>query len=374
MYNKMKKLMATLLATLMVASCCGVAFASETPTPGADQTVTGDGKPEGHVERTVTKMVLPTVTANTFKYIVDPEELIQETSAAKYGGEDATFPAAATDTHVYFQTGDTTWANSTKTMYAVNVGTEAVTLTVKVKAVPSTDSTKDIGLATAADTLVTSDSTPKSLLYLGFKVGDTTKVLSATEQTVTATVAGSANYEVSYNATTDKYAYTEKDPAEGAAGNSWKAMAISLEGKVGDKPIADDTTSPQVSVTWGWAAAASGATAATDMTTVIGCKTSDGTVVYLTSSEIPSIDRTTVTKTNNEITITNGELDTIKMTRTNGTVINWADGVQYNYDKTTNKVAVVQGPFTVADNANATLTLTFTNGLSLTATLDTASA
>jgi hypothetical protein len=182
MYNKkLKKLLATLLATAMVFGCCATAFASGTDpdpsgtdpsqqqsdpqynndsgsgtdnsgsgssttpaTPGGSGGAVSEGTPEGHVDKFVTTMVLPTVDANTFKYIVDPEKLIEETGGAKYTG--MTFPAAATDTHVYFKTGDTTYANTTNTFYAVNKGTKPVTLTVKVKAVSSADAPRTSAL------------------------------------------------------------------------------------------------------------------------------------------------------------------------------------------------------------------------------------
>ncbi len=70
-------------------------------------------------------VVLPTVSAggSAFAYTMDPERLIQGTDAAKYA-EGSVFPAAESDTGVYFLTGDNTYSNESSAYQVINEGYE----------------------------------------------------------------------------------------------------------------------------------------------------------------------------------------------------------------------------------------------------------
>ena len=198
--------------------------------------------------------MLPVVPADAtpFNYKMDPERLIRETDGAKYAGAD--FPAAASDTGVYFLTATNTYANSSNVLQAINKSSCDATLTVKVKTTASGGG-KDIALAESS--AVATEGTPN--LYLGLKVGNTTTVVSGTEQTVTKTIAGvPGNFETAV--VDNAYTYREK-----ANATSWKAINISMEGKVSNLAIASDTTAPTVNVTWSYAKAADGAAVATDV-------------------------------------------------------------------------------------------------------------
>lgn len=246
---KSKKWMAATLAAAMVMGSSITVFATGT-TPATSGSTSGAGTSEGHVEKEVVNMVLPTIPSGStpFAYTMDPERLIQETGGAKY--EDYTFPAAASDTGVYFLTGEKTYANTSNTLQAINKSSCDVTLTVKVKATASAGG-KDITLATSA-----TPSTTAAELYLGLTVGTTPKVVSTTEETVTKTIAGTAtNFETVYDTTESKYKYQEK-----ASATTWKAINISMTGAVSNKAIAADTTAPTVDVTWSYAKAADGTT------------------------------------------------------------------------------------------------------------------
>lgn len=245
---KSKKWMAATLAAAMVMGSSITVFATGT-TPTTSGSTSGTGTSEGHVDKEVVNMVLPTIPSGStpFAYTMDPERLIQETGGAKY--EDFTFPAADSDTGVYFRTGEKAYANTSNTLQAINKSSCDVTLTVKVKATASAGG-KDITLATSA-----TPSTTGTELYLGLKVGETNTVVSTTEATVTKTVAGTAgNFETVYDAT-DGYKYQEK-----ASATTWKAINLSMTGAVSNKAIAADTTAPTVDVTWSYAKAADNAT------------------------------------------------------------------------------------------------------------------
>lgn len=256
--QKMKQGMAVVLTATMVLGSAVTVLAA----PAGTGTTTGAGTSEGHVNKEVLNMVLPTIPngSTPFAYTMDPERLIKETGGAKY--EDYTLPAAESDTGVYFLTGDKTFANESSILQAINKSSCDVTLTVKVKATASAGG-KDITLVDKA-----SESTTAAELYLGLKVGSSTQAVSTTEATVTKTVAGTpANFETTVKdkeggtAGEKEYAYQEKADA-----TSWKAMNISMTGSVNEHKIASETTAPTVEVTWEYDKAADGATVATDAT------------------------------------------------------------------------------------------------------------
>lgn len=257
--RRTKKMMALALAASMVLGSSAVAFAADgDTTPGGTGSVSGSGAVEGHVNKEVLNVILPTVPtgqASAFAYTMDPERLIQGTDAAKYA-EGTVFPAADADTGVYFLTDTNTYSNESNTYQVINKSSCDVDLTVKVKATQNT--AKDITLASSNGV-----STTAPELYLGLKVGSSEQAVSATEATVNKTLAGNKNNFVITVDTkedgTKEYAYKEKDSTSG-----WKAMNISLTGTVSKLDIASDTTAPTVDVTWSWAKAADNATPSTD--------------------------------------------------------------------------------------------------------------
>lgn len=248
--SKMKKGLALALAASMVIGSSLTVFAED--TPGGQGGATGAGTSEGHVKKEVTNVVLPTdADTATFAYKMDPERLIQGTTAGKYE-EGTVFPEAASDTGVYFLVGDKQYANTSKTLQVINKSSCNIKLTVGVKSTENT--TNDITMATSSTV-----STTAPELYLGLKVGnDTAKVVGATEVTTDKVIAGMAsNFETAVE--NDAYVYREKADA-----TTWKAMNICMEGAVSEKEIAADTTAPNVAVTWKWVKAADSDTPATD--------------------------------------------------------------------------------------------------------------
>lgn len=254
-----KKMMALALAASMAMSSSAVAFAAEgDATPGGTGTTLGTGAVEGHVDKEVLSVVLPTVEANKslFSYTMDPERLIQGTDAAKYV-EGAVFPAADADTGVYFLTGENKYENTSSTYQVINKSSCDITLTVNVKATQNT--AKDIALATS--NIVATTGTPD--LYLGLKIGNTDQVVSTTAVDVKKTIAGTPgnfNIAVKEESGQKKYVYQEKADA-----STWKAMNISMTGSVSKLDIEKDTTAPAVDVTWTWTKAAESDTADTDV-------------------------------------------------------------------------------------------------------------
>lgn len=302
MLNTKKILAAALAATMVFGSSISV-FAEDPVTSGGSD---GAGASEGHLEKEVLNVVLPTVPdgSTPFNYTMDPERLIRETEGAKYA-EGTTFPEAEGDTGVYFQTAEKTYANKSNVLQAINKSSCDVKLSVKVNTTQKSD--KDIALATSST--VATEGTPN--LYLGLVVGSTKTTVKAEEQTVDKVIAGTpGNFEttvVTNDSGVKSYAYKEKADA-----STWKAMNISMEGAVSNLAIAADATAPTVNVTWAYEKATTG-TAAEDA------------VDYSTAPAGPSLSQNSYAKdaqnTAIEVTVNNLGEDTIASLETGGTAV-----------------------------------------------------
>ena len=262
---KSKKFMAIALVATMVFGSSLTAFAEDPVTSGGSD---GAGASEGHLEKKVVKVVLPTTEGTTpFNYTMDPERLIRETSGAKYSGK--TFPAAEGDTGVYFLTAENTYANKSGELTVTNESSCDVVLSVKVKTTASAGG-KDIALAESSTVATTGDPN----LYLGLKVGDETTVVSATEQTISTTIEGvSSNFETAVKE--GAYVYQVKSDAAG-----WKSTKISMEGAVSNLPIAADVTAPTVNVTWSFAEAPTDAAPSITTASVTAAANTDAVWTY----------------------------------------------------------------------------------------------
>ena len=95
--QKFKRAMAITLAATMVIGSSVTAFAADD-----GHSSTGTGSNEGHVDKHVISVTLPTVPANStpFNYTVDPERLVPETNGVRYGS--TTFTDNAKRDGVYF--------------------------------------------------------------------------------------------------------------------------------------------------------------------------------------------------------------------------------------------------------------------------------
>lgn len=252
MHNKKcKKVLATVLAGTMVLGMGMTAFASET-TPTTSGSTTGAGDFEGHVDKNILTVTLPTSSdTGTFKYIVDPESLIAETNGAKYEG--ATFESGAS---VFFQSSENNYTSSSAKLKAINKGAVAADVTVEA----SVAAGSSVKMAAGKD--FTADADKENDLYLGLKVDkEAVKALTETktgdgvaqDASVTVGLEGkAANYETKYDKTNSKYVYTVKD---GIQDEQWNSFEFNLEGVSNTaKTWTASTTLPQVTVTWSYAA------------------------------------------------------------------------------------------------------------------------
>lgn len=265
--RKFKKVMAITLAATMVFGSSFTTFAAG-ETSGES---IGTGSSEGHVDKKLTNVVLPTIaegTASPFAYTMDPEGLVSGTDHAKY--ENAIFPTS-NDTGVYFNNGkkggdgadkeNIVYANTSLALEAVNKSSHGINLTVKAEAVSTAT---DIPLV-AKDALTTATD---ASLYLGLIV-DTESAVAVTKDaaaTKTVSINGTdGNFKIAAKADKSGYEYRELTLTEwqGLDGNtgktqsdmdaSWQKASFKLEGSTTtNKVITSATTAPSVKVTWSW--------------------------------------------------------------------------------------------------------------------------
>lgn len=230
--KKLARFTALALAAIMTLGGAITALASDA-TSG---TATGDGINEGHLNRQVVKVVLPTVSADStmFEYTMDLERLIQETDGAKYG--DATFPAAANDTGVYFNVSGN-YANTSETLKVTNESSVSINLTVEVEA---SEAETDVTLVSSNSF----DDTEDAQLYLALKVGtEETPIVAGETVSSTITIDGIAdNFKV--DVVSGDYVYAPVDsPA------AWKTASFCLTGAA-NQASAEGVTAPTLTVTW----------------------------------------------------------------------------------------------------------------------------
>jgi hypothetical protein len=238
-----QRFLAVLLAATMVFGSTITAFAGDEAGTGS---ASGTGAAEGYVPATVVKVTVPTTTATTFAYTMDPQRLLAQTNGARTGG----WEAIENDTGVYFKTADG-YANTSDTVYFINkCSDKAIYVHVKA-AVAATAGTNDIGLVAKAAV----PTTGEAKLYLGLNVtGTATNIAygTAAEAYVKALAPTNAQYEITY--ANKKYDKTE------IAGATFNAIPIQLEGAVSDLKTnstmtlekGSSTTAPKVDVTWEW--------------------------------------------------------------------------------------------------------------------------
>jgi hypothetical protein len=222
----------------MVLGCAVTAFADDN-SGGTN----GTGSSEGHVNKHIVSVTLPVIAdgATPFAYTMDPERLVNETSAAKYA-EGTTFTDDAKTNGVYFETGQNAFDSKSTELKATSLSSADIKLTVDVE-VEGKDT--DIALVDEAPDLTDESADPE--LYLELKVDDETEAVSATEKvSIETTIAGkNGNFETTVK--NGAYVYEAK------TGDSitWNEATIQMSGVV-SKSSAEGLTAPTLKVTWKW--------------------------------------------------------------------------------------------------------------------------
>lgn len=249
MNKKFNKLLAAMLAGTMVLGMSTTVFAAD-GDPVETGNTTGAGEFEGHVDKNVLSVQLPTSpAATTFAYTMDPEGLIAATEGAK--DKEASFETGAT---VYFLSAPKTYTKDSAKLKVVNKGTVDADVTVKAE----TAVNANVTMATS-DTFTGTNAE----LYMGLKVANKNAVAvkatgDATPASVVVGVKGAPdNYEVKYDEATKKYSYVAKT---GLNDTAWNSFEFGLTGACNPKGdySASGLAAADVTVTWSYVKHADG--------------------------------------------------------------------------------------------------------------------
>lgn len=245
--KKLKKALAGTLTATMVLGM-GITTLAQTGTPSGNGTGTGDGTFEGHVDKDVVSVVLPTdTTPSVFNYKMDPEGLIAATDNAAHSG--ASFE---TGKNVFFQSAQNTWTSESAKLKVVNKGTVDVDVTVSASTAANDD------IAMVDDTTGFTTTNENAELYLGLLVANQnasaikeTPTSGDPAATVTVGLKGNdANYEVAHDGSNYSYAVKANVPD-----TAWNSFEIGLTGACnpyGDYS-AENLAASAVTVTWSYA-------------------------------------------------------------------------------------------------------------------------
>lgn len=279
MKSKMlKKTLAGMLAATMVLGT-GMAVSAQTGTASGSGSGTGTGTFEGHVDKDVVAVTLPTDSnTTTFAYKMDPEGLIAATNSAKYSGQ--SFEPGA---NVYFQSAENTWTKDSAKLKVINKGTVDVDVTVAAK----TDANTNVAMSTTK-TFESTDTAAK--LYLGLQVANQTEVAVDTTDTtgkVTVGLKGNGdNYEIT-SIENGGYGYTAK---AGVPDTAWNSFEFGMTGACNPKGdySASSLTGSNVTVTWSYAVRATDSSAILlDANAVADAAPSIATTEYTATANSP---------------------------------------------------------------------------------------
>lgn len=240
-----KKILATALCVSMVMSSTAV-FAADTTTSTGTGNSTGAGKVEGVLDKEVYSVTLPTVGANTYDFILDPQDLISQTSNAAYAG--ATFSGT---TGMYFQTSTSTYSEKSAAQTVVNKSAVDIDLTMNVKV--DLDSVAGISIEEAAS--LTSTTPSINLALVGTLNGGTEDdpVYVGADGELSKTVKldnDAADYSAAYE--TSKYVYKNSGSSHADSQYEFYLTGAANKGAKVDWTDVKDKT-PSITVTWSYA-------------------------------------------------------------------------------------------------------------------------
>lgn len=198
-----KRIMAFGLAATMVMGSSMVVCAE-----GGSGSTTGDGELEGTVSKDVVSVVLPSIAVDdtTFDFILDPEGLIDATSAARYN--------SAT-----FGTGTLFFANTNEDGDVTGYSNASDALTVINKSSIPVDVSLSAAVTDATGITLTDDSTfaddTSASVYLAITDGTNTVPITDAGASVSTQIdaAPTGSYKVQWNSTDEKYEFVLADEA-----------------------------------------------------------------------------------------------------------------------------------------------------------------
>lgn len=269
-----KRFLAVVLSAAMVAGNTVVASAALSPTPYAggvsfnatgaaadtaevNQSITGQGYFQDKVDMKVFRVVVPTQRDNTkeadlFDFILDPQDLISQTGAARYkkgkvlnGTTKMVSVNNFTKSSLYFVNsvnGVKSLSDTSDELTIINKSTMDVSVSVNAKVTATTD----IGISTNKG--FAGSNAPS--VYIGFISGGKEKALSANDTAyIDEAVLGNAKefYKVSYNEATDTTTYdipSVNSSGKSESQNAYKTYKFKLTGATNTKADWTSVTSP----------------------------------------------------------------------------------------------------------------------------------
>ena len=269
---KVRKLLSITMVAAMLIGSSMTAFAEGQETSGS-ATGEGTGASNGHVDKKVVSVTLPTSIGTTFDYIADPEDLVGQTQPAdgtKGKTKDGT-EVVPNDSYVYFYNAAVTadadagidavvegYSNTSNTVRVANKSSVAINLTVTAAVV---DNDNNMAIADTAAEL--SDATDTPTLHFDLK----TKLKGADAFTDTPVentddgalakienieLAGTEdNFELTQSGTgaEGKYVYDLKDSVKD---KDWVWVDIALSGACSASTSSDTLVAPSFEFTWSW--------------------------------------------------------------------------------------------------------------------------
>lgn len=256
MRKDIKKIVAGILSATMLLGTSAMAFADNLTSGG---TTSDPSKVEGFVDTDVFNVVVPTnPAADTFKFIIDPQQLISKTDAAAYGGKTADdFESGAT---VYFLnsgagnlmsdasgSGTYDYSHISNKLAIVNKSTMAVSVSLEA----TITSAGDIGYS--SDNTFASDGTAANICLKLVNAEDAANGVAIVDGSATSTamLSGAPDdaYEYFYS---DGYSYELTSDAKAPSYDGFAEMKFYVEGWAnpnGDFSEVTDAT-PVLNVVW----------------------------------------------------------------------------------------------------------------------------
>ena len=222
--RKMKKIVAIAAAMAMAMSSATVFAAGS-----ANGNLNGEGGVEDVIEKDVFVAVLPTMpTTNTpFNFILDPQDLIQDTNAGAYvSGSSLTASDFTSTTGMYFPntaaevvSGDAAVTKYTENSDKISLQTKATTdCALKVEATVTLENAENVKFASSS-----SFSGKDTEIYLALTDGTDTVPFNASGQAVleaTMSALADTSFETKYE--NGKYVYDLTDAAKAADGSKYE--------------------------------------------------------------------------------------------------------------------------------------------------------
>ena len=242
MRKNIKKIVAGILSATMLLSTSAIAFADNLTSGGTNSNAS---KVEGFVDTDVFSVVVPTsVAADTFKFIVDPQQLIYKTNADAYQGKTkADFESDAT---LFFLNSGGTYSHVSDKLEVVNKSAVAVNVNLSA----TITSAGDLTLASSG-TFGESDTSAK--IYLALKTdGGETEAITAQGATNDTLLSGAPDDAYDYLYSGGTYSYELTAAAKAANYTGFSGMKFYVEGVANPNGDFSEVTeaAPVLDIVW----------------------------------------------------------------------------------------------------------------------------